>query len=90
MSWQIMKRTATRYFDNHFGQNCAPYVLWSDYRASKLQKCINDGYSTKLESYSFDKTECGSCQFNTATFSLFTGEDCTGKCLKRECLRKSR
>lgn len=75
-------------FDNHFGQNCAPYVLWSDYRASKLQKCINDGYSTKLESYSFDKTECGSCQFNTATFSLFTGEDCTGKCLKRECLRK--
>lgn len=33
-------------FDNHFGQNCAPYALWSDYRASKLQKSINDGYST--------------------------------------------
>lgn len=75
-------------FDNHFGQNCAPYALWSDYRASKLQKSINDGYSTQLESYSFDKKECESCQFNTATFSLFAGEDCTGKCLKKECLRK--
>lgn len=28
------------------------------------------------------------CQFNTATFSLFACEDCTGKCLKKECLRK--
>lgn len=75
-------------FDNHFGQNCAPYALWNDYRVTKLQKSINDYYSTKLESYSFDKTECGNCQFNTATFSLFAGEDCTGKCLKKECLRK--
>lgn len=75
-------------FDNHFGQNCAPYTLWSDYRVTKLQKSINDCYSTKLENYSFDKTECGSCQFNTATFSLFSSEDCTGKCLKKECLRK--
>lgn len=75
-------------FDNHFGRNCAPYALWSDYRASKLQKSINDLYSTRLENCSFDKTECESCQFNTATFSLFVGEDCTGKCLKKECLRK--
>ena len=75
-------------FDNHFGQKCAPYALWNNYRASQLQKTINDVYSTKLGNYLFDKAECMSCQFNTATFSLFACEDCTGKCLKKECLRK--
>lgn len=75
-------------FENHFGTNCAPYTLWSNYRASQLQKSIDDCYSTKLESYSFDKTKCMSCQFNTATFSLFTSEDCIGKCLKKECLKQ--
>lgn len=75
-------------FDNHFGQKCAPYALWNNYRASQLQKTINDVYSTKLGNYLFDKAECMNCQFNTATFSLFACEDCTGKCLKKECLRK--
>lgn len=39
-------------FDNHFGRNCAPYALWSDYRASKLQKvlmiCIRPGWRIVL------------------------------------------
>lgn len=47
---------------------------------------------TKLESYNFDKTECLSCQHNTANQVLFKDE-CTGGCAgcqNRECmLRKN-
>ena len=43
---------------------------------------------TKLESYNFDKTECLSCQHNTANQVLFKDE-CTGGCAgcqNRECM----
>ena len=77
-------------YNDHFAEGC--YSSWKTARIKEIARRLYERYMTKLESYNFDKTECLSCQHNTANQVLFKDE-CTGGCAgcqNRECmLRKN-
>ena len=77
-------------YDDHFAEGC--YNSWKTARIKEIARRLYERYMTKLESYNFDKTECLSCQHNTANQVLFKDEcadGCAG-CQNRECmLRKN-
>ena len=77
-------------YDEHFAEGC--YNSWKTARIKDIARRLYERYMTKLESYNFDKTECLSCQHNTANQVLFKDE-CSGGCAgcqNRECmLRKN-
>ena len=73
-------------FDEHFAEGC--YSSWKHARVKEIARRLYERYMTKLESYNFDKTECLSCQHNTANQVLFRDE-CSGGCAgcqNRECM----
>ena len=73
-------------YDEHFAEGC--YNSWKTARIKEIARRLYERYMTKLESYNFDKTECLSCQHNTANQVLFKDE-CTGGCAgcqNRECM----
>ena len=73
-------------FDEHFAEGC--YSSWKNARVKEIARRLYARYMTKLESYNFDKTECLSCQHNTANQVLFRDE-CSGGCAgcqNRECM----
>ena len=73
-------------YDDHFAEGC--YNSWKTARIKEIARRLYERYMTKLESYNFDKTECLSCQHNTANQVLFKDE-CTGGCAgcqNRECM----
>lgn len=73
-------------YDEHFAEGC--YRSWKNARIKEIARRLYERYMTKLESYRFDKTECNSCQHNTANQVLFK-EACDGGCAgcqNRECM----
>lgn len=73
-------------YDEHFAEGC--YSSWKTARIKEIARRLYERYMTKLESYNFDKTECLSCQHNTANQVLFKDE-CAGGCAgcqNRECM----
>lgn len=73
-------------YNDHFAEGC--YNSWKTARIKEIVRRLYERYMTKLESYNFDKTECLSCQHNTANQVLFKDE-CTGGCAgcqNRECM----
>ena len=73
-------------YDDHFAEGC--YSSWKTARIKEIARRLYERYMTKLESYNFDKTECLSCQHNTANQVLFKDE-CAGGCAgcqNRECM----
>lgn len=73
-------------YDDHFAEGC--YSSWKTARIKEIARRLYERYMTKLESYNFDKTECLSCQHNTANQVLFKDE-CSGGCAgcqNRECM----
>ena len=73
-------------YDDHFAEGC--YSSWKTARIKDIARRLYERYMTKLESYNFDKTECLSCQHNTANQVLFRDE-CAGGCAgcqNRECM----
>ena len=73
-------------YDDHFAEGC--YNSWKTARIKEIARRLYERYMTKLESYNFDKTECLSCQHNTANQVLFKDE-CAGGCAgcqNRECM----
>lgn len=81
------EETQEMLYNEHFEAEVAYYSSWRTKRPAELLKSIEGAYSKKLDTYSFDKTDCKSCHFNTANFSLFTeGAACGGTCTKKDCL----
>ena len=73
-------------YNDHFAEGC--YSSWKTARIKEIARRLYERYMTKLESYNFDKTECLSCQHNTANQVLFRDE-CAGGCAgcqNRECM----
>lgn len=61
------------------------YNSWRGLKASEVAKNIEHNYTTELERYSFDKTLCLSCPYNTNNMMLFCEGGC-GNCANRTCL----
>ena len=79
-SEMIQKDIFKRFFNRELCDN------WFDLSKENVRKRLESAYTTRLNDYRFDLTECGNCAFNTANFSLFT-EGC-GKCTNHTCLQE--
>ena len=79
-SEMIQKDIFKRFFNRELCDN------WFDLTKENVRKRIESAYTTRLNDYKFDLTECRNCAFNTANFSLFA-EGC-GNCTNRKCLQE--
>lgn len=55
-----------------------PAYGWRGKGVTDFKRLILDTYTTDLEQYHFDKTDCLKCAHNTNTYDLFA--NCNGKC----------
>ena len=59
---------------------------WSGYTLNLFKKYFEKYYTTDLEQYKFDKTECKACVHNAANYNLFAEHNGCGHCTSRKCL----
>lgn len=59
---------------------------WEGYTLKLFRKYFEEYYTTDLEQYKFDKTECKSCVHNAANYNLFAEHNGCGHCTNRKCL----
>ena len=78
----ISKRTFTR-STSKSGQRV---TIGADYTLNLFKRHFEKCYTTDLEQYKFDKTECKSCVHNAANYNLFAEHNGCGHCTNRKCL----
>lgn len=71
-------------YDKHLKED-ATYNSWRGLKAADVAKNIEQKYTTDLSRYSFDKTLCLSCPYNTNNMMLFCEGGC-GNCANQGCL----
>ena len=59
---------------------------WTGYTLNLFRKHFEKCYTTDLEQYKFDKTECKACVHNAANYNLFAEHNGCGHCTNRKCL----
>lgn len=59
---------------------------WTDYTLHLFKRHFEKCYTTDLEQYKFDKTECKACVHNAANYNLFAEHNGCGHCTNRKCL----
>ena len=59
---------------------------WTDYTLNLFKRHFEKCYTTDLEQYKFDKTECKACVHNAANYNLFAEHNGCGHCTNRKCL----
>ena len=59
---------------------------WGGYTLKLFKKYFEEYYTTDLEQYKFDKTECKACVHNAANYNLFAEHNGCGHCTNRKCL----
>ena len=63
------------------------YNNWLKKTAKEVVSLIERNYSTDLNEYFFDKSECFDCPYNSETHNLFSEGNGCGKCLNTVCLK---
>lgn len=71
-------------YEKHLQDGIA-YNSWRGLKAADVAKRIESNYTTDLDYYHFDKTECATCPHNTNNLLLFCDGGC-GHCANRTCL----
>ena len=71
-------------YEKHLQDGIA-YNSWRGLKAADVAKRIENNYTTDLDYYHFDKTECATCPHNTNNLLLFCDGGC-GHCANRTCL----
>ena len=64
-----------------------PYDNWESLTTNETISRLDRKFTRKLDTYSFDKSECRSCSSNTNNQSLFPVEGKCGNCSDVECLK---
>ena len=59
---------------------------WTNYTLNLFKRHFEKCYTTDLEQYKFDKTECKACVHNAANYNLFAEHNGCGHCTNRKCL----
>lgn len=57
---------------------------WTDYTLNLFKRHFEKCYTTDLEQYKFDKTECKACVHNAANYNLFAEHNGCGHCTNRK------
>lgn len=63
------------------------YYNWLKKTSKEVVSLIEKSYSTDLNEYFFDKSECYDCGYNSETHNLFSEGNGCGKCLNINCLK---
>lgn len=71
-------------YEKHLKENSRDN--WAGYTLKLFKKYFEEYYTTDLEQYKFDKTECKACVHNTANYNLFAEHNGCGHCTNRKCL----
>ena len=71
-------------YEKHFKEDSRDN--WAGYTLKLFRKYFEEYYTTDLEQYKFDKTECRSCVHNAANYNLFAEHNGCGHCTNRKCL----
>lgn len=71
-------------YEKHLKENSRD--SWAGYTLKLFRKYFEEYYTTGLEQYKFDKTECKSCVHNAANYNLFAEHNGCGHCTNRKCL----
>ncbi len=79
--------TQVEIFESHYSADHS-HQNWSGMSAKRVVEMLTNSYSTKLDDYFFDKTECYGCNFNSEQVSLFAECASCGRCMNRACLNK--
>ena len=72
-------------YENYLKEGIQHYSSWRGRKAKEIAELIEQKFTIDLERYSFDKTECASCRYNTNNLLLFNDGGC-GQCSNRTCL----
>lgn len=59
---------------------------WTGYTLNLFKRHFEKCYTTDLEQYKFDKTECKACVHNATNYNLFAEHNGCGHCTNRKCL----
>lgn len=81
-SEDIQKNVYERHLKDSTG-----YGNWRGLKTQEISTYLQNYYTTDLEQYLFDKTQCASCPENTNNLLLFCDGSC-GKCANRNCLEE--
>lgn len=71
-------------YEKHL-QDEGTYNSWRGLKAADVARRIEQNFTTDLQYYRFDKTECATCAHNTNNLLLFCDGGC-GHCANRTCL----
>ena len=71
-------------YEKHLKENSRDN--WAGYTLKLFKKYFEEYYTTDLEQYKFDKTECKACVHNAANYNLFAEHNGCGHCTNRKCL----
>lgn len=71
-------------YEKHL-QDEGTYNSWRGLKAADVARRIEQNFTTDLQYYHFDKTECATCAHNTNNMLLFRDGGC-GHCANRTCL----
>lgn len=71
-------------YEKHFKEDSRDN--WGGYTLKLFKKYFEEYYTTDLEQYKFDKTECKACVHNAANYNLFAEHNGCGHCTNRKCL----
>ena len=71
-------------YEKHL-QEEGTYNSWRGLKAADVARRIEQNFTTDLQYYRFDKTECATCAHNTNNLLLFRDGGC-GHCANRTCL----
>lgn len=63
------------------------YNSWRDIKVKKLVNYIERTYTTKLDNFCFDKSECMNCIHNSNNLTLFAENQSCGSCTNPSCLQ---
>lgn len=72
-------------YENHLKEDCKGDD-WTGYNFNLFKKHFEKAYTTDLEQYKFDKTDCKACSHNAANYNLFAERNGCGHCTDRKCL----
>lgn len=61
---------------------------WRNFGLKLFRTKFENAYTTDLNNYKFDKSECANCPHNAANYNLFAEHDGQGQCTDRNCLDK--
>ena len=71
-------------YEKHLKENSRDN--WAGYTLKLFKKYFEEYYTTDLEQYKFDRTECKACVHNAANYNLFAEHNGCGHCTNRKCL----